>query len=140
MVLYLANLGYKAERILNQAHTEGLPDVKAVKGDKTYTFEVKTYKEAFKSVYDLHFKYRPSKSAYVQCLLLGDDYYCAITTDFDLLTVKSEWFFAPPSPDDVRAYKRIKALDVQRNQADYLVIKDNNKPRLFLQYWRPLEA
>jgi len=133
LVLFLKYLGYHAERILNQAHTSGLPDVKAIKGDKTYTFELKTYQDGFKSVYDFYYD-NMSENDILTCLI-DDCVYVAISTNFKHMSEKTDWHFKDIPEASVRLKNRFRKLNAKRGIADFLVLKDNNKSRLFLKFW-----
>lgn len=135
LVLFLAKMGYKAERVLNQAHTSGLYDVLAKKDGKEYSFELKSYKDAFKSIYDLY--YRSGVAPQPLCCHLGDGVGVAITTDFETLArgALDLRFVNPLDAFERRVYRRLKTMNKLRGSADFLVLKDNNKARLFLKYW-----
>jgi hypothetical protein len=135
LVIFLSKLGYKAERVLNQAHTAGLYDVLAVSRDgKRYSFELKTYKEAFKSIYTYYGVYGKDEQTIGVLLAEG----CvAMSTDFTkLLTgIQDIRFYAPTSAFEKRMARKLLNLNIKRGKADFLCLKDNNKPRLFLRYW-----
>lgn len=136
LVLYLASRYYKAERILNQAHTKGLPDVKAWKGDNTYTFELKTYRDSFTAFYKLYSEQKDPDG--VLRLAVDLNSLLAVSTDFEALAVRQELPFRMPDglpPKDRRVIGRLWKMREKKGTADFLVLKDNNKPRLFIKYW-----
>jgi hypothetical protein len=135
LVLYLAQRGYKAERILRQYQTPGCPDVKTL-SPKEYTFELKTYMNNFKSIYDFYYSNRSDEFPIVG-LVLGTQSKCcvAISTDFDKLEEAKDIIFDYPTDSQKMITKRLMTLNKKRGVADFLVLKDNNKPRLFLKYW-----
>lgn len=136
LVLYLAKLGFKAERILRQYQAAGQPDVKAVRAGKEYTFEMKSRKDSFKSIYDTYFADRgPGNFLGVHL----PEVCIAISTVFEDLLAPTLVFlhravFGSSKAKD-RGYKRLVTLQALKQSADFLVIKDNNRPRLFIKYW-----
>lgn len=138
LVLYLAKLGYQAERILRQYLTPGEADVRAVKGDKTYTFELKSRRDSYKRLYTL---YETEKDADgLLCFVLSaDGTAVAISTDFESVANYKGPFrnliAFPPKPIQLKDFFRFVKLNELRQSADYLVIKNNNKKRLFIRYW-----
>lgn len=138
LVLYLARYSYKAERILNQAHTAGLADVKATKNGTDYTFELKTYKNAFKTMYDFYYNNRIEEGGVVG-VHLGDvgtsGPLVAISTNFENLLGNGTYIFQYPAKTTIRTIKRLLTLKEKKGSADLLVVKDNGKPRLFFKFW-----
>jgi hypothetical protein len=136
LVLYLARHGYQAERILRQYQEAGQPDVKAVKNGKTTTFEMKARKCSFKTIYAL---YDANKGV--------DDIFCfslvnnpnlvAMSTSLSQLTDTQicDFRFTTVAGGCSKTYNRVINLSLLKQGADYLVIKDNNKPMLFLRFW-----
>ncbi len=138
LVLYLAKLNYKAERILRQYQEAGQADVKAEKDGKTLTFENKCRRESFKSIYDLYYKERGENG--LLCFAMGSTATAvAVCSDLEALLGPDLSFrnlvLFPPTDKHLKVYNRIVALSALKQSADFLVIKDNNKPRLFLRYW-----
>lgn len=134
LVLYLSKLGYKAERVLNQAHTAGLYDVTATKKGVRYSFENKCYRDRSRGIYSLFETYEwvfPVLGCFLPpmgCV--------AISKDFELLaSVKDINFLPAGTKEEERAYKTLSKFNVERGSADFLVIKDDRKARLFLRYW-----
>ncbi len=138
LVLHLAKLGFKAERILRQYQESGQPDVVATRDGKTYTFENKCRRDSFKSIYGLYYSERdPNK---VLCFLLSPGSTAvAVSSDVDALLAPDLSFLNltvfPPSPQHLKVYKRIVTLNALRQSADFLVLRDNQKPSLFLRFW-----
>ncbi len=135
LVLYLAKLGYKAERILRQYQFAGQPDVKATKGEQTFTLEMKARRDSFKSIYDLYFSTKED----VMTFCLGTNGTAvAITTDFERLHTARDLYFPNILGADKKAlktYLRIAKMTEIKQSADFLVLKDNGKPRLFMRFW-----
>lgn len=137
LVIFLSKLGYKAERVLNQAHTPGLYDVSATKDGKVTTFEVKTYQDAFSSLYQVYYhgnaQIRQGGHVLTAKLSTG---LVALSTDFEALTNCNDMIFYDPSTKlEERVWRRLVTLKQKVGRADFLCLKDNNKPRLFLRYW-----
>lgn len=134
LVIYLSTLYYKAERILNQAHTPGLPDVKATKHGKTYTFENKCYHDRSKTIYT-YFNMNSGILPVVGALL-SPTVGVAISEDFELLSNASDIKLYPPSSKfEEKVYAKLLKFNEERGSADFLVLKDDRKVRLFLRYW-----
>lgn len=137
LVLALAKLGYKAERILRQYQTAGQPDV-VTSHPKVYTFEHKHFKDSFKTIYDLYYSER-DQNEMLAFAVFSKGPMVAMTTDFKLLekggyTFRSFELF-PPTQKQLRVYNRILKMNELRQTADFLVIKDDGKPRLYLRYY-----
>lgn len=137
LVLYLAYLGYHAERILRQYQEAGQPDVIATKHGESITFEKKARKCSFATIYSLFDNHKDDNHvlAFVKTPL-GEA--VSISTRFPALldpdlTYRDLSKF-PPSPKDIKVFDRIIRLKEMKQSADYLVIKDNNRPQLFIKY------
>lgn len=137
LVLALAQLGYKAERILRQYQTAGQPDVKTLE-PKQYTFEMKARKQSFITIYDLYYAERDERGI-VAFAESSSGRMAAMSTNFKELEAKGytyrNLFLFPPMPKQIKVYNRILGLKDLKQSADYLVIKDNNKPRLYIEFW-----
>lgn len=138
LVLYLAKLGYQAERILRQYQAAGQPDVKATKDGKTITFEKKARRASFKAIYDLYAQEKDNDGT--MCFVthsFGTP--VAVSTDFPSLLTVDRLFrnltAHPVAPKKMKVFLRIEKLKELKQSADFLVIKDNGKPQLFLRYW-----
>lgn len=138
LVLYLANLGYKAERILRQYFASGEADVKATKDGVTYTFENKSRNKSFKSIYDAYFSERDVDGVFRFVQTSGSTA-VAVSTHFTALLGPDQAFRNMEASPGTRLIKmacnRMVKLKELKQSADFLVIKDNGKPRLFLRYW-----
>jgi Holliday junction resolvase len=138
LVLYLARHGYQAERILRQYQAAGQPDVKALKAGVTTTFEMKARKDSFKTIYALYNSEKDDKGV-VAFVTHSGGKPVAMSTDLEVLLGSDKTFrnlvLFPPPPRMLKVYNRILKLDELRQTADYLCIKDNGKPMLFLRYW-----
>ncbi len=140
LVLYLAKLFYKAERILRQYQFSGQPDVKATKdftsGEQTFTFEMKARRASFKAIYDLYYKNRDD-GVLTFCVGVNGTA-VAISTDFEKLHTARHMYFAnalEADKKDLKVYLRIAKMAEIKQGADFLVLKDNNKPMLFMRFW-----
>lgn len=139
LVLYLANRGWQAERILNQAHTAGLPDVKAYRNQQSYTFELKLRKDSFKSIYDLYFSEKDEEGC-LNFVLNSGGIGVAVSRNWESLLSLDVYLrnltLQPPLPKQLQAYNRLVRLEELGRHADFLVLRDNRKPMLFIRYWR----
>lgn len=133
LVLYLAKYFWKAEIILRQYLTGGQPDVIATKNGRTITFEMKTFRASFKTIYDLYYAERGVDGVLRfelggTCVALGTHF-----EDLDATNI----LFSSVQPDNkrIKVYQRIVRMREMKQAADYLCVKDNNKPKLFLRYW-----
>lgn len=136
-MLYLKGLYFTAERILRQYQVAGQPDVRAAKNDKEYTFELKCKKSSFKTLYEFYYAERDadllvsfvpnplgttvSISTNLDSLMNQDKAYRILTSE--TLTSKQKRMFA-----------RIIRLEELKQSADFLVLRGNNKPWLFIRY------
>jgi len=138
LVLYLARHGYQAERILRQYQAAGQPDVKAAKAGIVTTFEMKARKDSFKSIYALYNSEKDANSV-VAFVTHSGGTPVAMSNDFEALLGSDRTFrnltLFPPNSALLKVYNRIVYLNKLRQAADYLVVKDDNKPMLFLRFW-----
>lgn len=138
LVLYLSKLGYKAERILRQYQAQGQPDVKTLAPEEL-TFEMKSRAGNFKRIYDLYFAEKDDQGT-LSFVMSPNSTAVAVNTDFAVLhgggyTFANLALFPPGDKALLKVYNRLVGLKELKQDADYLVIKDNNKPRLFIRYW-----
>lgn len=135
LVLYLFKLGYEAERILRQYQEAGQADVKAQKDKAITTFELKCRKASYKRIYDLYYSERGPDGVLAFVL----DKPIAVSSNFEDLLVPDRAFRSlevfPPTPQQRKVYARIREMEKIKQSADYLVLKDNSKARLFIRYW-----
>lgn len=137
LVLHLASHYWKAERILQQYQKAGQPDVRAVKNGVTLTFEMKSSSRAsYKSIYNMYDAYKDHEGA---LRFIWEGVAVGITTKFEnLLPTDQHFSEAPPGCPlaQLAAFRRVVGtLKALKQDADFLVLRDNNKPRLFLKYW-----
>lgn len=137
LVLHLANIKFKAERILRQYQEAGQPDVKAWRSgqpEKVWTFEMKSRQASFKRIYDLYYKEKVPSPSVLACSVGGKLF--AMTADFELLMKVPDYFrdILDTHPE-YKTFKRILKLEELKQSADILVIRDNGKSRLFIRYW-----
>ncbi len=139
LVLHLAKLGYKAERILRQYQFAGQPDVVARKNGKEYTFENKSLRCSFKSIYELYYSERDGDKS-LRFVMNDKGVAVSMSTDFETLLVPDQRFrnleIFPPTPKQLKAYSRIVGtIKDMKQTADFLVIKDNGESMLFIRYF-----
>lgn len=143
LVLYLASRHYTAERVLRQYQASGLPDVIATKAGRSYSFEMKARKDSFKRIYELYYRMRdPDKAIRFTIGPLGP--MVAMSTELESIvdeennnkTFREVVLDATgPGLKDLKVYIRIAGLVSLKQTADFLVIKDNCQPRIFMRFW-----
>ena len=139
LVIYLRERGFlEVRRGLCQEEKKGFrPDVLGEWEGKEYSFEHKSYKAQFKWLYD-YTNSQGVQSLGVLRLVLSPNEYVAIGFDpVEVLTSGFDRPFLTPTNTDARVLKRITALKKLKKEADFLVLKDNSRKRLFLKYWEP---
>lgn len=138
LVLYFAKKGYKAERVLRQYQQSGQPDIIIEKEGKSYTLENKSRRNSFKSIYDLYASEKEADGA-LRFVTYSSGTAVIMSSEFNLLLNPENPFknlaLSPPISKKLKVYNRIVKLKELKQSADFLVIKDNGKPRLFLRYW-----
>lgn len=143
LVMHLALLDYDARRVIRTRAVGGyendvVPDVIATKDGVEYTFENKYRKNAYKTIYDLYDK-ESTDNVYRFAVPQSPEPLCvAIGTDFEEVKIHSDVYFTSVSLDgsvSTRTYMRILRLRELLKGAQFLVIKDNGKPPLFLRFW-----
>jgi len=135
LVHHLQDKGFDAKRVPLSGMMRGYKhDIDAIKNGEHYTIELKTRNSSFKSVYAF---YRSHVDAGKRCsfTVANSTKLVDIHTDFDaLIGIDKDWDFSYPVLEENRTTKKIINLDKLRAGADYLVIRDNNQPFLFLRY------
>lgn len=101
-----------------------------------HSFEMKSRRDAFSSIYALLNKYRGEDSC-VRFTVNSPDfpYFVIFGTKLIDLTTTGNYALIQKDNKDYRTFKRIANLDKLRAGATFLCIKNNNKPRIFLRYW-----
>lgn len=136
LCLHLNLIGYDARRVIRTRAVKGyekdvVPDVIATRNEIEYTFECKFSANRFKSVYALFEKEAPGGS--LAFTLSSEGPYVAMSTDFEKIRGASSHHFLFLEP--TKTVQKIVRLQKLLKGAQYLAIKQNNKPFLFLRFW-----
>ena len=140
---YLRALGYDARRVIRTRAVSGyegdvVPDVEVLQdGEVLYTFESKFSKDKYKPVYDLFYGCRADKAGVYRFSLPGGP--CvALGTDFEQVKCASGAHF-PTIPLDgsqsTLSHMRITRLQNLLKGAQFLAVRNNNKPLIFIRFW-----
>lgn len=137
LVYHLRKLDYDARRVILTRQVGGysnevVPDVIATKDTIRHTFEVKLRAHAFDWIYKITGDFNATHRFSLDGVLV------AFGKDFE--DVKSAMGVTPHifrsiPPNEERPYRRILALREWLKGADFLVIRGNNKPFIFIKYW-----
>lgn len=137
---YLRNLGYEAVRVPLSGASEGFKgDVIARKDGIEYTFEMKARRDAFKRIYHVYSQMLLQDASVVRFTI--DQTSIAMGTSFEEVKKPNGTFpkliFAWESilKQNTRTFSKIFNLRKLLGESEYLVIRDNNRPMLFLRYW-----
>lgn len=142
LVYELTRAGFDARRTMfqpyknKQGESDGF-DVIASKDGNTYTFEVKSNTRRFKRLYEF---FREKKVGNCWRFYLGT---CGIAISTDWLTFRESQFnqhfvnvdLLAERPCDRKTYNMILKLRGCLNGAQYLAIRSNNQPFLYIKYW-----
>lgn len=132
LVFHLNELGFSnVKRVPLSGASFGFKfDVLGTHKEKEYSFELKTRKESYTWFYSLY------KDAYAPVLRLSiGNTLVAIGYDpKDLLSTGFDSVFLQ-SPLDEKSNRRLVKLKDVKKEADFLVLKDNNRKRLFFRFW-----
>lgn len=143
LALYLRGLGYDARRVIRTRAVSGyasdvVPDIEVIKdGQVLYTFESKFSKDKYKGVYELFYSCRTGKEGVYRFSLPGGP--CiAIGTDFEeVRKAAGEHFPTIPldgSPSTL-AHMRVTCLEKLLKGAQFLAVRNNNRPFIFIRFW-----
>ncbi len=136
---HLKSLGYEAHRVPASGAAQGFKgDVVAERGTQKYVFEVKARADEFASIYALYDNrsqkeagfciVEPTRAVYVSerfSDLLGG-YFTKCHPDF------TSGAFSPGALK--RTTNKLFGLEKMLKGADFLVLKNNNKPLLFVRF------
>lgn len=135
---WLRERGFDAVRVPLSGASEGFKcDIVATKDALTHTFEVKSRTNSFKTIYSIYYKERGEDGVWRGKLPEG---LVAISNDFESIihTGQSQYFFDAAAGAAIgrrNTLKRLWNLNRLLGEAQYLVIKDNNKAPLFIRYY-----
>lgn len=136
----LRDLGYQAIRVPLSGASEGYKhDVVAHKDGNAYTFEVKARKELFRKVYRIYMKERNFEDKALRFSLGSAGPFVALSYDFEAVKKSSVYFrnltLETVDKEDMRGFTQILKIRAMQDGADFLVVKDNHQPLLFIRYW-----
>lgn len=131
---YFRSLGYTSDRVPSSGAAQGFPgDIKVYdKEGKSFLVEVKSRQESFKTIYEMVDNYSrglPFRINYRGKLI-------SIAYEFPSVTLNNVHFFdvLPTYPGAKRTLDKIFKMQELLKGCEYLVVKDNNKPLLFMRY------
>lgn len=148
----LRNQGWQAERVPMSGafynHAQISPedyqgDVKAVKDGRTLFFEMKMRQNSFGKIYDLYFTHLGAAKDDLLSFCVGANEtrnLCVqLSTSLTAVLDKAD-FYAPVERHTnykqfSRTFKKIANLHKLLGNADILVIKDNNKPMMYVRFF-----
>lgn len=133
LVKTLNTLGYEALRVPLSGASKGYKGDVIVKVPETgaeYLIEVKSRKDSFKSLYAFLSQHKGAHSLWLDgnCVDIG--------LDIDV-ALNPHGIYRPASavfPDDKRTLNRLVTFKKWLGEAEILVLKDNNKPFIYLRY------
>ena len=139
---HLRRLGFDAVRVPLSGASEGFKgDVIAKKDGLVYSFELKSRQDNFKLIYQL---YDMNKEDGVLRLYYPDtEETVVLSTDFTTFELIDKYEILPiyrftTSPTILntkpRTFEKLRNLKMLKEDSDFLVVKDNNKPLLFIKY------
>lgn len=135
LVRYLEKLGFKAKRIVVGVDpSAGSVDVEALLETDLYTFQVKWKAQSFSSVYKFYNKFRSIDGGVTRINIEG----CLIDISDSILPILSGagTYQLPDMVQrkDKRTLNKILNLRKLVGKSQYLVIKGDHKPLLFLRF------
>jgi Holliday junction resolvase len=134
---FLRNLGWDAVRVPLSGASEGYKgDIAAKKEGVTKVFELKARKSDFTTIYDLLARKGVSGIIAVSCVDLPGSPCVTISEELKALATRTDNFFMSVGDKhpEARTVKKIFKMRELLGGADYLVIKDDRRPFLFLEY------
>jgi hypothetical protein len=138
---YLRQRGWESDRVPMSGAVASLPgDVRAKKDDKSLLFEMKMRKSSFSSIYALYDAHLAARKDDVLAVVVpGGKKLCLLmSTSLDAVFDGPDYFeLAERHPCFVehgRAFKRFETVQKWLKSSDILVLKDNNRPFLFLRF------
>lgn len=131
---YFRSLGFEADRVPSSGNSQGFKgDVRVKTPDQVFLIEVKARKSSYKSIYDL------MKHQFATALHYHDvENNLLVSIAWEYKYLKTDITYTPYSKGFIQAHKRtfnkIANMQALVKDCELLVIKDNNKPLLFLRY------
>lgn len=141
---YFRSLGFEAHRIPASGASQGFKgDVEVRTETSKFTVEVKSRKSSFKWLYRF---YAEGLEFYKEFCIINhviapntayhfaiDTYLVSLSSTFEDVSFTHKFYSTRPKYSDTIS-NRFKKLNEMRAEAKYLVIKDDNKPFLFLSF------
>lgn len=143
LVMHLRLLGYDARRVIRTRAVSGyendvVPDVIATKDGKEYTFENKSRKDAYKTIYELYNRLKSDGVYRFQIPSGTEPLHVAIGEDFEEVKRAHDVHFVTIPLDGSQTtltHMRITRLQALLKGAQFLCIKDNGRKPLFIRFW-----
>lgn len=134
LVYHLRKLDYDARRVICTRQVSGLeqqivPDVIATKDGQEYKFEVKLRATKFKKLYELLGATNATQR------VLVDGVAIAFGKDFEDVKNITDQYFPLVIGDVAKRYRKLLKFRAWLKGADFLAVRGNNKPFVFLRYW-----
>lgn len=135
LVRYLEKLGFQAKRIVVGVDpSAGSVDVEGRLETDLYTFQVKWKSQSFNSIYKFYNKYRSYDGGVIRINIEG----CLIDVSDSILPILSgAGTYQLPTMDqykDKRTLNKILNMRKLVGKSQYLVIKGDHKPLLFIRF------
>lgn len=139
LCMHLNLLGYDARRVIRTRAVRGyendvVPDVIAVKDGIELTFECKSMKQRFQSIYKLYEKERGGEKV---CRFHIGDRLIILGTDLEEIRKTRDIHFRALIPSDGREasiHRKLVNLEKLLKGAMFLACKDNSKYFLFIRF------
>lgn len=132
---YFRNLGYTADRVPFSGSAQGFKgDVKVIADGTPFLVEVKARKEEFKKIYVV---YANLKSPNDRMGIVHNGVCIDVSTDFTQVVHNNRFYEQLTSALELehkRGLHQLVKLKEVVKECQYLVLKDNNKPLLFVRY------
>lgn len=129
---YFRSLGMIADRVPSSGAAQGFPgDIKVIgKDGVSFLVEVKFRKAEFKSIYELKQRIRNNP-----ILVYKGDITCILADTYeDLYSMSSMYTITSGGSPLPKGFLKLFGMQKWVKGSDVLMIKDNNKPFLFLRY------
>lgn len=132
---HFKELGYESHRVPSSGAAQGFKgDITISTGGMTAVAELKARKDAFKSIYVLLDDWKSPIAVVYDTNLMIVSYNFADLGVFS----RTETLFVTPSPEKLLKYKRplnkLKSAKDWLQSCDFLVLKDDYKPFIFVRY------
>lgn len=131
---YFRDRGWTANRVPSSGAAEGFKgDIELTKEGKTLTAEVKFRKDAFTTIYALLDSYKGLLKASIANVYVISSYEFRDLGFSEATNIQLFEGLDSKTP----GAKKLKGLLGLVKTCDFLVIKQNNKPLIFIRFWGP---